>query len=255
MAKSNPLQWLNVMLSEPFYLFHSFLFFSYLVVRQWATEFLSPQLSSHLLHREIQAILALFTLATVKLIKAETWEAFIADTFLYAKGFLIMVALVLDYHLAYWYLLGLSVVSILTRQPAFSGLGNSTRLTPLQLEVLLTEGNTSRFWLVEFRTLWSSKCIRTSRILADLSITYSNNSLSFGMVDLGLFPNAAEKFGISLVTHGQLPTYILFDKAIEIARYPEVDFESKASASTITKGLLARHFELDRRLIEYVSGN
>ncbi|XP_020528779.1 thioredoxin-related transmembrane protein 2 isoform X3 [Amborella trichopoda] len=241
MAKSNPLQWLNVMLSEPFYLFHSFLFFSYLVVRQWATEFLSPQLSSHLLHR---------------LIKAETWEAFIADTFLYAKGFLIMVALVLDYHLAYWYLLGLSVVSILTRQPAFSGLGNSTRLTPLQLEVLLTEGNTSRFWLVEFRTLWSSKCIRTSRILADLSITYSNNSLSFGMVDLGLFPNAAEKFGISLgVTHGQLPTYILFDKAIEIARYPEVDFESKASASTITKGLLARHFELDRRLIEYVSGN
>jgi len=27
---------------------------------------------------------------------------------------------------------------------------------------------------------------------------YSNKNLSFGIVDLGLFPNAAEKFGISL---------------------------------------------------------
>lgn len=27
-------------------------------------------------------------------------------------------------------------------------LGNSIQLTPLQLEALLTEGNTSRFWLV-----------------------------------------------------------------------------------------------------------
>jgi hypothetical protein len=27
---------------------------------------------------------------------------------------------------------------------------------------------------------------------------YSNKNLSFGIVDLGLFPNAAEKFGIYL---------------------------------------------------------
>lgn len=27
---------------------------------------------------------------------------------------------------------------------------------------------------------------------------YSNKNLSFGVVDLGLFPNTAEKFGISL---------------------------------------------------------
>lgn len=35
------------------------------------------------------------------------------------------------------------------------------------------------------------------RIHVSLS-RYSNKHLSFGVVDLGLFPNVAEKFGISL---------------------------------------------------------
>ncbi|KAK8717908.1 hypothetical protein V6N13_045159 [Hibiscus sabdariffa] len=74
---------------------------------------------------------------------------------------------------------------------------NVIKLTPLQLEALLTEGNTSIFWLVEFRASFSSGCRRASRCFPELSITYSNKNLSFGIVDLGLFPNAAEKFEIS----------------------------------------------------------
>lgn len=35
-------------------------------------------------------------------------------------------------------------------------LGTSTKLTPLQLEALLTEGNTSRFWLVGSIDLFSN---------------------------------------------------------------------------------------------------
>lgn len=34
-----------------------------------------------------------------------------------------------------------------------TSLGDSSQLTPLQLESLLTEGNTSRFWLVSFSAL------------------------------------------------------------------------------------------------------
>lgn len=98
---------------------------------------------------------------------------------------------------------------------------------------------------------------------------YSNKNLSFGIVDLGLFPNAAEKFGIylggkiSLVwklfkfisqfhyyrcifsylygdnvlagSMGQLPTYILFENAAEVARIPQLDFEAKSSRPPITK--------------------
>ncbi|KAK6927351.1 hypothetical protein RJ641_005942 [Dillenia turbinata] len=231
----NPLKWVNQIVSEPFYFLHLMTFLSYLIIRHSSASVLSPEFSARLLRREIQAILGFLVLTVVKVVKEETWEAFIADSFLLAKVFLVTVTLFLDYHLALWYIFGFVV-----QQPAYHGLGSSNRLTPLQLESLLTEGNTSRFWLVEFRALCSSSCIRASRFFPDLSITYSNKNLSFGIVDLGLFPNAAEKFGISLGGRmGQLPSYILFENAVEVTRFPEVDFESKGSHPPITKKKLS----------------
>ncbi|MFS7907163.1 hypothetical protein Hanom_Chr01g00068031 [Helianthus anomalus] len=47
---------------------------------------------------------------------------------------------------------------------------HSSKFPPLQLESLVTEGGTSRFWLVEFRSSLSSSCIHTSRALHELSI-------------------------------------------------------------------------------------
>ncbi|PIA64746.1 hypothetical protein AQUCO_00100308v1 [Aquilegia coerulea] len=241
MEKSkNPLDWINLMVSEPFYFFHFLAFFSYFVVRISSSHILSSEFATHLLHRELQAFLALLVLFAVKLVREETWEGFVADTLFYGKGFLILVSLVLDYHLALCYAIGFFVIYALTQQPPYQGLGNSSKLTPLQLEVLLTEGNTSRFWLVEFRSSWSSVCIRTSSFFSDLSITYSNKNLSFGIVDLGLFPNVAAKFGVSLgVSMGQLPTYILFEKGMEVARFPEVEFEGKSSHLPIKTSLPA----------------
>lgn len=100
---------------------------------------------------------------------------------------------------------------------------------------------------------------------------YSHKNLSFGIVDLGLFPNAAERFGIyfggkiilvlklfitftfsiihiSVVTFklfcgnntlagsmDQLPTYILFENAAEVSRIPQFDIEAKSSHPPITK--------------------
>lgn len=242
------------MVSEPYYLFHFLAFFSYFVVRTSATSVLSPFIIDRLLHREIQAFLAFSVLTIIKIVKEETWEAFIGDTLLFAKVFLAGLASIMDYYLVLWYIVVFLVIFILTDQPAYEELGTSNKLTPLQLESVLTEGNTSRFWLVEFRASCSSTCIRTSRFFPELSITYSNKNLAFGIVDLGLFPNTAEKFGISLNgSMSELPTYILFENAVEVARFPEY-FEAKHSLPPITKRLLCRHFELDRHLIEYVNG-
>lgn len=189
------------------------------------------------------------------MVRQETWEAFTADILFLAKVFLFTLALVMDYRVALWYLAIFGVIYILTQQPAYQGLGNTSKLTPLQLETLLTEGNTSRFWLVEFRVSCSPACIRTSRCFPELSITYSNKNLSFGIVDLGLFPNAAEKFGIYLGgSMDQLPTYILFENAAEVARIPQFNLEAKSSHPPITKRLLSRYFELDLHLLEYVNG-
>lgn len=244
---------LNQMMSDPYYLFHFLAFFSYIPVRCAASQVFSPLFSSYLLHREIQAVIAFSVLTVVKVVREETWEAFIADTLFFAKIFLFGIALVVDYHLALWYMLAFLVIYILTQQPPYQGIGATLQLTPLQLEALLTDGNASRFWLVECRALSSSACVQTSRVFPELSITYSNKNLSFGIVDLGLFPNTAEKFGISLGSNDRLPTYILFENGVEINRFPELDFEAKTSTSTITKKLLCRHFELDRHLIDYIN--
>ncbi|GLU01455.1 hypothetical protein SLE2022_187620 [Rubroshorea leprosula] len=252
---SKPMELLNQLVSEPYYLLHFLAFFSYFVVRSSASSILSPQITQLLFYREIQAVLAFLVLITVKFVREETWEAFISDTLFFGKLFLIAITLIMDYHLTLWYIVGFSVIYVLSQQPPCSELGTSSKLTPLQLETLLTEGNTSRFWLVEFRNSCSSSCIRVSRVFPELSVTYSNKNLSFGIVDLGLFPNAAEKFGISLGGNmGQLPTYILFENAAEVTRFPEFNFEVKPSHPPITKRLLAHHFELDRHLLEYVNG-
>ncbi|KAK1314770.1 hypothetical protein QJS10_CPA06g00791 [Acorus calamus] len=150
--QNRPLKWLDLASTEPYYLLHLLSFFSYFAAR--------PS-SDRLLQLEIQAILLFLAFIAVKLVKEETWEGFIADTLFYAKGFLFVMALVIDYRLALCYVIGFL---------------------------------------------------------------------------------------------GQLPTYILFDNAVEVARFPEISFDARSSSPTITKSILCRYFELDRRLIEYVSG-
>ncbi|KNA10704.1 hypothetical protein SOVF_141010 [Spinacia oleracea] len=248
----NRLQWLNTVVTEPHYFFHFLIFFSYLPIRISASSIFSPDISLRLLRREIQAVLAFLIFSAVKMIREETWEGVIADTLLYGKAFLFLLALYVDYHLALWYMLAFVVLYILAQQPAFPVLGEVKTMTPLQLESTLIEGVSSKYWLVEFRTLCSSTCVRHSRNFPELSITYANSILSFGTVDLGLFPNVAERFGISLKGNVGLPAYILFEKNSEIARFPRVDSDAKVFHPSTTKEFLSRHFELDRLLLEYV---
>ncbi|KAL1532523.1 thioredoxin-related transmembrane protein 2-like [Salvia divinorum] len=251
---ANPVHWMNRMVSEPYYLLHCLAFFSYIPVRCAAAQVLSSRSSAHLLHREIQALLSFCVLVAIKVVRTESWEAFISDTLFYAKIFLAAIALVLDYHLALWYALAFLVIYIIAQQPAYEGFGASSPLTPLQLETVLTEVNTSKFWMVEFRSQSTSSCIRASSFIPELSVTFSNKNLSFVTIDLGLFPNAAEKFGISLGSLHQLPAYVLFHDGTGILRLPETDYEAKLFESPVTKKLLCRHFELDKLLLDYIKG-
>ncbi|EPS73532.1 hypothetical protein M569_01224, partial [Genlisea aurea] len=215
---------MNLMVSEPYYLLHILAFFSYIPARCFVAEALTPLRSAHLFRREIQALLVLCVLVAVKVRRSESWEAFVEDALFYAKITLAGIALVMDYHLALWYAVAFLVIYAIAQQPACEGLGSTSCMTPLQLETLLTEGNSSKFWMVEFRSSSQSTCIRSSSFFPELSITFSNKNLSFGSVDLGLFPNAAEKFGIpsGKLLH-QLPIYMLFRDGVEVSRLPEED--------------------------------
>ncbi|CAN6721416.1 unnamed protein product [Malus baccata var. baccata] len=234
--QSRPMELLNAMVSEPYYLLHFLTFFSYLVLRTSAAHVLSTHITDHLLYREIQAALTFGLLTAIKMVREETLEGLIADSLFFI--FLIGLTLILDRHLTLWYVV------------AFTG--TSSKLTPLQLESLLTEGSTS--WLIEFRASYSLACIRSSRCFPELSITYSNKSFSFGIVDLGLFPNASQDFGISLSgSMGQLPNYVFFTNGAEVARYPRLEFQAKAFRDPITKKFLSGHFKLDKHLLEYIN--
>ncbi|KAL6524062.1 hypothetical protein OROMI_031157 [Orobanche minor] len=100
---TNSRNWMNRIISEPYYLLHFIAFFSYIPLRCSAAHVLCPHRSAHLLRREIQALLAFCVLAAVKVVKSESWEAFVADTLFFAKIFLAAIALVIDYHLALFY--------------------------------------------------------------------------------------------------------------------------------------------------------
>lgn len=253
--QQRPLPWMNQMLTDPFYVLHFFLFMSYFAVRLSAVEALSSDEKRSVLHREIQMILGFLVFAIIKIVREESWEGFIGDTLFYAKFFLFAVTLFTNYHLALCYIPAFLVIFVLAQQPAYDGLGDSSQLTPSHLEALLTEGDGSRYWLVEFYSFCSFKCIRSSRFIPELSVIFSNKNLSFASVNLGLFPNAAEKFGISLgMDYGHLPTYILFDRAVEVRRFPQIGGLYNNSNTNITKKFLCRYFELDHRLIEYIAG-
>ncbi|KAJ4820665.1 Thioredoxin-related transmembrane protein 2 [Rhynchospora pubera] len=232
--KQPPIPWLNSMATEPFYLLHLLALFSYFAARTAACQDLSADFSHHLLRREIQAVLALSVLLAMKFVKEENWEGFIADGIFYAKTTL--QGKLLREAICFYYFIYCSC----------------TELTPFQLESILAEGNTSRYWLIELRASTSLSWVRSSRTFAELSNVYSNNNLSFGVIDLGRYPNAASLFGVSL--WGQIPTYILFDKSVEAVRFPDITFEAKPFSSlNISKRLLCEHFELDRHLVEYLS--
>ncbi|KAH9301013.1 hypothetical protein KI387_012596, partial [Taxus chinensis] len=113
--------WLNTLVTQPFYAFHALAFFSYVVLRHSASQWLSLEFSHHLLRREIQALLTFGVLVAIKMVKSETWESFIADIMLYAKGFLIMLASILDRRLAVWYVVVFIVIFLLCQQPPYSG--------------------------------------------------------------------------------------------------------------------------------------
>ncbi|KAG1330108.1 putative thioredoxin-related transmembrane protein 2 [Cocos nucifera] len=83
--RNHPFPWLNLLVTEPFYLLHFLAFFSYFVVRSSVSQSPQSDLSHRLLRREVQAILTFLVLVSVKAVKEETWEALIADTLFYAK--------------------------------------------------------------------------------------------------------------------------------------------------------------------------
>eukprot|EP00250_Pteridium_aquilinum_P016723 c23255_g1_i2 orf=529-1293(-) len=238
-------------LSEPFYALHALMFFSYFMFRHAATTTSSLLFRDHLFHREVQTCLSLAVLLCLKWRRSQSFEAMLGESLFYGKAVLMLLATLLDRRLAAWYMLCFAVIFLLFQQPPFKGLGNVVQMSPLQLENHLSEGNSARCWLIEFRAIWSPQCIRAGRVFANLSSRYSTEDLYFGSVDIGRFPKAGEAFGIPLgVQLEEVPSYVMFQNGNEVSRLPNTGNEDgKKFANPLSESVIANYFDLDRRLI------
>ncbi|KAF6164515.1 hypothetical protein GIB67_025341, partial [Kingdonia uniflora] len=204
---------------------------------------------------EIQTLLAFLVLIVIKIVREESWEAFVGDAIFLAKVWILLKLSFIRFPCCSYFSCGLSFDALLLgrvlrklKQVNTVAVGSFIKRRKY-IKILAVEDIDLK---VEFRAS-SSTCTRASRFFPDLSVTYSNKNISFGIVDFSLFPNAADMFGISLgVGMSHLPTYILYENGVEATRFPEADFEAKGSRRPVTKRFLCQHFELDQHLIKYV---
>ncbi|KAI8364383.1 hypothetical protein BD560DRAFT_373117 [Blakeslea trispora] len=88
----------------------------------------------------------------------------------------------------------------------------------------------AKYWVVMLYANWSVACLNFEAVLARLSIKYDAPHLKFGQIDIDLYPDLAEEFGVSKDPASfDLPTLILFQQGKEIRRLPELTLSKEGS--------------------------
>ncbi|OBZ82179.1 Thioredoxin-related transmembrane protein 2-B [Choanephora cucurbitarum] len=91
----------------------------------------------------------------------------------------------------------------------------------------------AKYWVVMLYANWSVACLNFEAVLAKLSIKYDVPHLKFGQIDIDLYPDLAEEFGVSKDPASfDLPTLILFQQGKEIRRLPELTLAKEDSKNT-----------------------
>jgi hypothetical protein len=82
---------------------------------------------------------------------------------------------------------------------------------------------------------WSVSCLNFEAVLPKLSIQYDLPHLKFGQIDIDVYPDLAEEFGVSKDPASfDLPTLILFQQGKEIRRLPELTITKEGTNNTKT---------------------
>ncbi|KAG2223631.1 hypothetical protein INT45_009990 [Circinella minor] len=131
------------------------------------------------------------------------------------------------------------------------------------------EGEYTRYWIVMLYANWSLACLNFEAVLAKLSLEYSADHIKFGKIDIDIYTDLADEYGISRDPASfDLPTLLLFRDGAQIRRLPELtpttddSNKNKNTAAMTAKDTITRigwskkaatvvkAFQLDRILIE-----
>ncbi|KAL9538052.1 hypothetical protein MBANPS3_011234 [Mucor bainieri] len=93
----------------------------------------------------------------------------------------------------------------------------------------------AKYWIVMLYANWSVACLNFEAVLAKLSIQYDVPHLKFGQIDIDIYPDLAEEFGVSKDPASfDLPTLLLFQQGKEIRRLPELTITKEGANNTKT---------------------
>ncbi|KAG0762023.1 hypothetical protein G6F57_006518 [Rhizopus arrhizus] len=157
------------------------------------------------------------------------------------------------------YIIGWIVLSTLFPQPWYRGPTKVIELTgsTFRERVLLKQAKSTpkiqevnedeeeiKYWVVMLYANWSVACLNFESVLAKLSVEYSAPHIKFAKIDVDIYSDLAEEYGVSKDPASfDLPTLVLFHQGKEIRRLPELTVTkegqttSKADAAknTITR--------------------
>jgi thiol-disulfide isomerase/thioredoxin len=109
----------------------------------------------------------------------------------------------------------------------------------------------TRVWVVEFYTNWSPPCVQFAPVYADLAASYGNGAglrdgLNFAKLDLTRWQSVAADMGIDVRgTSTQLPTIVVFEEGVEVARVPPVAADGTVTAVPLTRSNIVKGLSLD----------
>jgi len=124
------------------------------------------------------------------------------------------------YGLVYCFLFAMQ--AMLLPEPTYKGPENITYFRANGLEDELRR-DPKVTWLVTFYAAWSPSSVNFSPIFAKISANYGLPNLKFGKLDVGRYPEVADKHLISTsALTRQLPTVIMFQEGKEVGRVPAI---------------------------------
>ncbi|EDW40105.1 GL21292 [Drosophila persimilis] len=175
----------------------------------------------------------LFFLLIVVMIRSRktgsvTMINYLSSSFLYTKVANAILWGYADFRFGLGFLLMCVLVGMVLPEPSYRGPEHITYFRNSQVfeEELVRDKRTS--WLICFYTVWNPSCVHFAPVFAELSHEYNAEYLRFGKIDIGRFPDVAQKYRISDSSFSrQLPTVVLFQQGKEVDRRPCVDNKGK----------------------------
>ena len=212
------------------------------------------------LPREVEIAVSVFIVSVSRYRNTQTIDHYVNTVLTFAKTTIIVYLYFIDGRIMCWYLIIYFIMFLLLKGPRYNGPQKiSTFYSINDFENTVTGKKASEsdtMWLVAFVTDWNPDCHFFIPVLAELSLRYTNETLRFGQIDIGKFPELAEVFKIDVSgMSNQLPSFILFENGKEKQRLPPLNKKNEVIKTIITKESVIRVFELDTRYLKKETKN